>query len=32
MLEDGKWGGKPEIVAFSELNEVNVHVYDAMAS
>ena len=32
MLEDGEWGGEPEIVAFSELYNVNVTVYDAMTS
>ena len=32
MLEDGEWGGEPEIVAFSELYNVNVTVYDAMKS
>ena len=26
------WGGEPEIVAFSELFNVNVTVYDAMTS
>ena len=31
MLEDGKWG-KPEIVAFSELNFSNIYIYDAMTS
>ena len=32
MLEDGEWGGEPEIVAFSELYDVNIHVFDAMTS
>ena len=32
MLEDGEWGGEPEIVVFSELYNVNVTVYDAMTS
>ena len=32
MLEDGEWGGEPEIVAFSELYNVNIHVFDAMTS
>ena len=32
MLEDGEWGGEPEIVAFSELYNVNITVYDAMIS
>ena len=32
MLEDGEWGGEPEIVTFSELYNVNVTVYDAMTS
>ena len=32
MLEDGEWGGEPEIVEFSELYNVNIHVFDAMAS
>ena len=32
MLEDEEWGGEPEIVAFSELYNVNVIVYDAMTS
>ena len=32
MLDDGEWGGDPEIVAFSELLCVNIYVYDAMTS
>ena len=32
MLEDGEWGGEPEIVAFSELYYVNFTFYDAMTS
>ena len=32
MLEDGECGGEPKIVAFSELYNVNVTVYDAMTS
>ena len=32
MLEDGEWGGEPEIVAFSELYNINIHVFDAMTS
>ena len=32
MLEDGEWGGELEIVAFSELYNVNIHVFDAMTS
>ena len=32
MLEDGEWGGEPEIVAFSELYNANIHVFDAMTS
>ena len=32
MLEDGEWGGEPEIVAFSELYNVNIHIFYAMAS
>ena len=32
MLDDGEWGGEPEIVAFSELYCVNIYVYDAMTS
>ena len=32
MLDDGEWGGEPEIVAFSELFCVNIYVYDAMTS
>ena len=29
MLDDGKWDGEPEIVAFSELYCINIYVYDA---
>ena len=32
MLEDDEWGGEPEIIAFSELYNVNVTVYDAITS
>ena len=32
MLEDGEWGVEPEIVAFSELYNVNIHVFEAMTS
>ena len=32
MLKDGEWGGEPETVAFSELYNVNVTVYDAVTS
>ena len=32
MLEDGEWGGEPEIVALSELYKVNVTVYDELTS
>ena len=32
MLEDGEWGGEPEIVAFSEIYNTSVHVFDAMTS
>ena len=32
MLEDGEWGGETEIVAFFELYNVNIHVFDAMTS
>ena len=32
MLEDGEWVGEPEIVAFSELYNVNVTFYVAMTS
>ena len=32
MLDDGEWGGEPEIVAFLELYCVNIYVYDAMTS
>ena len=31
MMEDGEWGGEPEIVAFSEMYSVNIIVYDAMS-
>ena len=31
-LEEGEWGDEPEIVAFSELYVINVHVYDSMIS
>ena len=31
MMEDGEWGGEPEIVAFSEVYSVNIIVYDAMS-
>ena len=32
MLEDEEWGGEPEIVAFSEIYNTSVHVFDAMTS
>ena len=32
MLEDAEWGGEPEIVAFSELYNVNVTAYEAIIS
>ena len=32
MLEDGEWGGEPEIAAFSELYNVNLTVYDVITS
>ena len=32
MLEDGEWGGEPEIVAFSEIYNTSVHVFDVMTS
>ena len=32
MLEDGEWEGEPENVAFSELYNANIHVFDAMIS
>ena len=28
MMEDGEWGGEPEIVVFSEVYSVNIIVYD----
>ena len=31
MMEDGEWGGEPEIVAFSEMYSVNIIDYDAMS-
>ena len=32
MIEDGEWGGEPEIFAFSEIYNTSVHVFDAMTS
>ena len=32
MLEDEEWGGEPEIVAFYELYNVNIHIFDVMTS
>ena len=32
MLEDEEWGDEHEIGAFFELYNVNIHVFDAMAS
>ena len=32
MLDDGEWGGEPEIVAFLELYCVNIYVYDTMTN
>ena len=31
MMEDGEWNGKPKMVSFSEVNNVNIIVYDAMS-
>ena len=31
-LEGGEWGSETEIVAFSELYDVNIHVFDLMTS
>ena len=31
MMQDGEWGGEPEIVAFSEVYSVNIIVYDSMS-
>ena len=30
-MEDGEWGGEPEIFAFSEVYNVNIIVYNAMS-
>ena len=32
MLIDGEWGGYVELVAFSELNNIQMQVYDFLGS
>ena len=32
MLEDREWGSEPEILAFSKLYSINIHIFDEMVS
>ena len=32
MLLNGEWGGKAEIVAFSEIYDVQIQVFDSLAA
>ena len=32
MMMEGEWGGHSEIVAFSEIYSVQIHIFDSIAS
>ena len=32
MMKEGEWGGHSEIVAFSEIYSLQIHIFDSIAS